>query len=160
MNGKLFTKRAVVTGLLTLCLLVSGKAFTADPIVVDYPVPGINTEIDYTHHAPHNYSYAGQLTINAETGEPHSPRDSYVCDFCHIGYGFSLPDFRCVNCHTNSSGGNYSAYSAPEVQVHSAAAIASDPGGVLDRDCGACHTGTYYPAGGDGPHAHRRLPQR
>lgn len=126
-------KKLVIPALLILGAAV--PLVVSAQLVPDYPADGLNTQFyRQSFHAPHN--------------------DVYSCGDCHADNGSNDNAFVCENCHSNDSGGNYSTFSAPAMGVHSASALESDPSGPLSRGCGACHTGSGYPWGGNG-HRHQ-----
>lgn len=81
------------------------------------------------------------------------------CAVCHTGDGvtgswaFASERYLCEDCHTNTTGADFSLISAPAVEIHPAGALGNDFHGSLGRGCGSCHTGSPYGWSGVHPKA-------
>jgi hypothetical protein len=63
---------------------------------------------------------------------------TWECTLCHP-QGPPAPYRECTYCHNNSTGGNYSDLSAPEMAMHSNVTTGNDDHGVWERTCFDCH---------------------
>jgi len=102
------------------------------PLFIFLAMPGMAAaQLTYSFYeqSPHNAtSY-----MNSDNFSFSDSGNCHTVDGVTGSWAFYSNLFLCANCHVNESGPPYTLYAAPAMEVHSAAAIAGDAKGTLNR---------------------------